>query len=236
MNKVKLFFATAVLSGLAVVGAGQASHAATLGGYAFEPAPGSPNATGVAPGLTFSPFEYVGDGTTNYPVGYDPSNPPQNNGGKSFSADSFSPDSTIDINNPNADDYFKFSIAADPGYTFNLTALNFVAQPNGNAAPTTIQIRSSLDNFASTLFDGALGPKNEWTPFNIPLALQNLTAITFRFYPYGENTNNGAKNLDIDNVGVQGEAIPTPALLPGMIGLGMGLLRKRKQQGEEVAV
>ncbi|MGI0494614.1 hypothetical protein ACN4EG_22745 [Alkalinema pantanalense CENA528] len=188
MNQVKLFFATAVLSGLAIIGAGQASHAATLlGEYTFEPLPnpGSPNATGVVPGLTFSPFEYVGNGTTNYPVGYNPSNPPQNNGGKSFSADSFSPDANINLNTPAADDYFKFSITADPGYTFNLAALNFVAQPNGNAAPTTIQIRSSLDNFASTLFDGALGPKNKWTPFNIPLALQNLTAITFRFYPYG---------------------------------------------------
>ncbi|MGI0495498.1 PTPA-CTERM sorting domain-containing protein, partial [Alkalinema pantanalense CENA528] len=48
--------------------------------------------------------------------------------------------------------------------------------------------------------------------------------------PYGQNNNNGAKNLDIDNVGVQGEAIPTPALLPAaMLGLGSALRRKRKQ-------
>jgi hypothetical protein len=36
--------------------------------------------------------------------------------------------------------------------------------------------------------------------------------------------------LSIDNVSVTGDAIPTPALLPGLIGLGFGVLRKRKGQ------
>jgi hypothetical protein len=217
----------AMLSASATLG-----HAASLGTYTFEapPNPGSPNATNVLPGLTFSPFTYVGSGSDNFPVGYDPTNPPQNNGGKSFSADSFSPDAVIDVNNSNADDYFSFQITAAPSTSFNLNALQFVTQPNGNAAPTNIQLRSSLDNFMATLFDGALGAKNVWTPLSIPLALNNLTDITFRLYPYGENNNNGAKNLDIDTISVEGDSVPTPALLPGLFALGAGALRKRKQR------
>jgi hypothetical protein len=204
------------------------AQAATLGGYDFEASNGV--ATGVTSGLTFSTFSYVGNGTTNFPVGYNPTNPPQNNGGKSFSANSFSPDATIDVNNSNADDYFSFGITAAPSTSFNLNALQFVTQPNGNAAPTNIQLRSSLDNFMATLFDGALGAKNVWTPLNVPLNLSGLTNITFRLYPYGENNNNGAKNLDIDAIVVKGDAVPTPALLPGLFALGAGALRKRKQQ------
>jgi hypothetical protein len=223
----------AAVSTVVLLGAFSTSaHAAILGEYTFEapPNPASPNATNVVPGLTFTPFEYVGSGSDNFPVGYNPANPPQNNGGKSFSANSFSPDAVIDVNNSDSDDYFSFQITAAPSNSFSLNALQFVTQPNGNAAPTNIQLRSSLDNFMATLFDGVLGPKNVWTSLNIPLNLNGLTDITFRLYPYGENNNNGAKNLDIDAIVVQGDAVPTPALLPGLFALGAGALRKRKQQ------
>jgi hypothetical protein len=223
----------AAVNAVALVGAfATAGHAASLGSYTFEapPNPGSPNASNVASGLTFSPFTYVGSGSDNFPVGYNPANPPQNNGGKSFSANSFSPDAAIDLNNSVTDDYFSFRITAAPSNSFNLNELQFVTQPNGNAAPTNIQLRSSLDNFMATLFDGALGAKNVWTPLNIPLSLNNLTDITFRLYPYGENANNGAKNLDIDAISVQGDTVPTPALLPGLFALGAGAVRKRRKQ------
>jgi hypothetical protein len=206
------------------------SQAAALGGYTFTGS--SPSASGVATGLTFSDFTYVGSGTVNNPDGIGA--PPD----KSFSANSFSPDSTIDPTidaaSPNGDDYFQFGISASPGYSFSLASLGFVTRPNGNAAPLNIQLRSSLDNFATALFDGALGQKNRWTPgAATPLNLNSLTNIVLRLYPYGENNNNGQKNLNIDNVSVEGSvtrtAVPTPALLPGLVGLGAGLLRKRKQ-------
>jgi hypothetical protein len=215
------------------------SRAANLGGYTFEPPPnpGSPDASGVAPGLTFSTFEYVGSGSDNFPVGYDPSNPPQNNGGKSYSANDFSPDDSIDTSDADADGYFTFGISIDPSKltSFDLTGLSFVTQPNGNASPINIQVRSSLDNFASALFNSSLGSKNVWTPQSAPLTLDDLTSITFRIYPYGQNNNNGAKNLDIDNVYIAGSTtpVPTPALLPGLIGMGVAALRKRNGETEE---
>jgi hypothetical protein len=212
------------------------SQAANLGGYNFEASNGTPS--GVATGLTFTNFTYFGSSTAsdNFPVGYNPSNPPQFNGGKSYSANEFSPDNLINTLNSSTDGYFQFGISANPGYSFSLASLGFVTQPNGAAAPTNIQLRSSLDNFATALFDGALGAKNVWTPGGAtPLNLNSLTNITLRLYPYGENNNNGAKNLDIDNVSVEGSvtAVPTPALLPGLVGLGAGLLRKRKQAAIE---
>ncbi|MBL1178980.1 PTPA-CTERM sorting domain-containing protein [Pantanalinema sp. GBBB05] len=210
------------------------SASVSLGGYTFEPppTPGSPNATGVATGLQFSQFTYVGTGSDNYPVGYQQGNP-QNNGGKSFSADQFSPDSSINPNNSNADGYFSFSITKLPQLaSFSLTGLEFVTQPNGNASPTNILIRSSLDGFTNNLFASALGSKNVWTPFSTPLSLNDLSGITFRIYPFGQNNNNGAKNLDIDNVFVKGSTtpVPTPALLPGLIAMGAGVWRKRKAE------
>jgi hypothetical protein len=203
------------------------SQAANLGGYNFEASDGTPS--GVATGLTFTNFTYAGSGTVNFPAGYDTGSGP----GKAFSANDFSPDSTINPATPNADGYFQFGISASPGYSFSLASLGFVTRPNGAAAPINIQLRSSLDSFATVLFNGPLGPKNGWTSgAATPLNLNSLTNITLRLYPYGENNNNGQKNLNIDNVSVDGSvtrtAVPTPALLPGLVGLGAGLLRKRK--------
>jgi hypothetical protein len=204
------------------------SQAAALGGYTFTGS--SPSASGVATGLTFSDFTYVGSGTVNNPDGIGAS--PD----KSFSANSFSPDSsidpTIDAASPNGDDYFQFEITANAGYTFSLDNLGFFAKRNGNASPTEFQVRSSVNGFDPFVDDQNLDPKNGWESYNTSLSFNNLTNIRLRLYPYGGNNGN-ADNIDIDNVSVQGSvtrtAVPTPALLPGLVGLGAGLLRKRKQ-------
>jgi hypothetical protein len=209
----------------------QAATLVNLGEYTFGTGSGSLAPTNVLSGLTFTNFAYVGSGGTTFPSGL--------GAGKAFSANDFSPDATINpaINatSLDGDDYYQFGITASSGYTFSLANLGFATNRNGDASPTRIQVRSSVDGFSAfiTGSDQALGGKNEWTPYNASLAFNNLTSITLRLYPYLKGANNGSQNLDIDNVSVQGSvtstAVPTPALLPGLVGLGAGLLRKRKQ-------
>lgn len=217
------------------------SHAANLGGYTFEPPPppATANPTGVAEGVTFSPFSYVGTGTSNFPVGYEDGANPQNNGGKSFSSDQWSP--TAPGPAPGTEPYWQFTITPDLDKVLNLDSLSFVVQRNGNASPTNLLIRSSQDGFSSNVADFVLGSgrdtRNIWQEFSAPLGepdFYGLAApITFRLYAYGEPPNlqgNQAENLDIDDVFIHGEAIPTPALLPGLLGMGVGAWRKRKKQ------
>jgi hypothetical protein len=227
--KNQFLFSAAVA--IATLGAFPAvSHAASIGGYDFGIASSGATLapTGVAPGATFSDFAYTGNGTTNFPAG----NPPAG-GNKAFSANDFSDDSTITVNNTgNPDGFFSFSITPINGNTITINGITLDTKPNGSDAPTKLLIRSSLDNFASDLFNGNLGDKNTWTTINAAFASPLITtsAVSFRIYPF--LTGNGkADNLDIDNVSVQGSAVPvpTPALLPGLVGLGLGALRKKKR-------
>ena len=49
---------------------------------------------------------------------------------------------------------------------------------------------------------------------------------------YGDNNRIGLSEVQFD--GVLSQAIPTPALLPGLIGLGMAAVRRRRAKGEMV--
>jgi hypothetical protein len=201
-----------------------AGHAASLGGYTFGTGAGDLLPSGVASGVTFSDFSYSGDGGTNFPSG--------NGAGKAYSVNGFSDDETID-NSP-GDGYFAFTIAPTTGNKLTLDDLKFDVQPNGNDGPTSLFVRYSTDSFTS--FTQVLNQtditKNNWQTLTANLSGAMFTSpVAFRIYGY--NTGPGkADNLDIDNVLVNGSTakVPTPALLPGLLGLGAGILRKRKQQ------
>jgi hypothetical protein len=207
-----------------------ASHAAAIGGYDFGIASSGATLapTSVAPGATFSNFAYTGTGTTNFPAGN-----PSAGGNRAFAANDFSDDSTITVNNTgNPDGFFSFSITPNAGNFVTINGITLDTKPNGNAAPTKLLIRSSLDGFASDLFNGNLGPKNDWTTITAAFAspLTSTSAISFRIYPFLTGPGN-ADNLDIDNVSVQGSVapVPAPALLPGLIGISLGAFRKKKR-------
>jgi hypothetical protein len=247
ITKTAITQACLVVAGaLATIGTfASVGEAASLGQYTFEPPPnpGSLNATDVASGLTFSTFSYVGTGTSNFPVGYAPGANPQNNGGKSYSSDQWSPTAPGAV--PTTEPYWQFTITPNSGETYNLDSLSLGLQRNGNASPTNLLVRSSLDNYAATLGNFVLGSdaatRNIWQPFSTALGAPTFAGlagpVTFRLYGYGEPDNlNGrqAENLDVDNIAVNGNIVPTPALLPGLLGLGVGAWRKRKQAKQAV--
>ena len=91
--------------------------------------------------------------------------------------------------------------------------------PTSVNSPFVVTLKAG-DFFSAYLFQG----------------LANITSGTFNVA--GVTTTNkkdAGKHADLSHLSVftsKATAIPTPALLPGLIGLGLGVLRKRQQQGQ----
>ena len=89
--------------------------------------------------------------------------------------------------------YFYISLTPISGKNMSLTNMTFNAARGGAATPRGYQVRSSADDFASSL-GGAdlLTQRPDFTPVTIDLsgaAFQNVTGtITFNIYIYGPST------------------------------------------------
>lgn len=94
----------------------------------------------------------------------------------------------------NTTDYVQFTIGARPGFKINLKYIefNFIRD---NFGPSSIQVRTSLDNFNSTIYvDNAISTSNNTT--GMSLNINNITSpITFRVYGYRASTSNGLLSL-----------------------------------------
>jgi hypothetical protein len=79
--------------------------------------------------------------------------------------------------------------------------------------------------------NGGLGQVDQLISVNESLfttARAGLIADPFVYvYAKFSNADNGGEAFEVAKVN---DAVPTPALLPGLLGLGVGILRKRKQQ------
>lgn len=235
MNKSLLSSALAI-GALATVALAdiKPADAANIGGYDFgvasDPGNFTPSATGVAPGLEFSDFS-----SNNVTIVNGVSGNPPAGGNRAISAQDWT--DALDLSK-----YFTFTITPLPTtQSFSLSSLSFDARRGGNG-PESIQIRSSNDGYATALgtFTNQV-VNNDWTTLSInSLGLESLTqAITFRIYGYdAKNVSGNSSGLSLDNVFVHGDvtSVPTPALLPGLVGMGIAALRKRKQQEAEATV
>jgi hypothetical protein len=125
--------------------------------------------------------------------------------------------------------YFDFTVT--PSTTMSLTNLTLDAARGGGGTPRGYEIRSSRDNFGSTLSAAdLLTVRPTYTPITVDLsgaAFQNVTTpTTFRFYVYSPA---GGQSVDVDNITLNG-TVPEPASL-GLIGLGAaGLLGRRARR------
>jgi hypothetical protein len=222
--------AVATVGAVATLGTfASVTHAANLGGYTFDAQPGFPNgspvATNVDPGLSFTDFSSSGVTNFNFIAG---NNPP----GRAISAQDWS--ASFDLSK-----YFTFTISPLPTTSsFSITSFGLDARRGGNG-PQSIQVRTSLDSYANPIATFLNVDNNSWTSYSASsLNLGPLSSpINFRIYGYdGTGTSGNNSQLSLDNVSVHGSVVPvpTPALLPGLVGLGAGVLRKRKQQREVV--
>jgi hypothetical protein len=238
MQRVHSLITSAVLgSAIGVVVLAAPSQAASLdkslGKYTFGtptlsfPSFGfSPSATGVATGVSLSDF------TAGEDLDFV--------GGSLFVGN---PAWGIRASNWNGqeDDYFEFILTPDAGKTVTVNTISLDRARTGGLipGPNSLSIFSSLNNFTSPLISTTVGT----TLSNIVLPLSGLNSLTspikFRIVATGASERNSSlKALFLDNVELKGSvaAVPTPALLPGLVGLGVAALRKRKGEAAEKEV
>ena len=147
-------------------------------------------------------------------------------------------------------DYFSFSVSADPGYSLNLSSIDlYMTREDGsppNAGPMTFSVFSSIGGFTNgaeidtftisgTTYDGF------GSPGNIDLSggsFQDINSVEFRFYGYDGQPQGfvgfGARSGN--DLVLNGEVIPEPstyALIIGSACLGFVIWnRKHKKRGQ----
>lgn len=216
------------------------AHALTLGTYNFDTNTGAPS--GVDSNLTFSNFTATGlTAVTGGAV-------PGFSTGVAGSAINYSNWATGAID-PNSK-YYSFTVTPSSGTQISLNSLVFAAQ-RSTQGPQTIEIRSSVDNYAASLtFTAPIPPGTaaianpSFTSYTVSLAspsLQNLTSdVTFRIYGYNTGATGGT--LRLDNVVLDGTmqpvAVPfgfTPiwGLAANGVVFGLRKLRKRTKSNSD---
>jgi len=109
----------------------------------------------------------------------------------------------------NAD--FKFTLTANAGFLLDLTSLAFDVMRGGTSTPRGYDVRSSIDNFATTLGTADVPTARPvFTPVVIDLtgsAFQKLSTITFKIFCYSPATGS---SMDYDTITINGatEALP----------------------------
>jgi hypothetical protein len=151
-------------------------------------------------------------------------------------------------------DYFQFSVAPTPTNNLTIKTISFDAI-NALGGPVAWNLRAFLGApaanaaFGTGIDLGSGSITGSWVNNSVNITsvlLQNVSQqVTFRLYgsgatgvplPFGLGQTSGILGtFGVDNVKVDGTAIPTPAAIPAIIAFGAGLWRKRKQQDEVVA-
>jgi len=140
--------------------------------------------------------------------------------------------------------YFEFSLATTAGYTAEITALG-LATRRTTTGPTTLSLRSSADNFASSLATFTSEAASTWThsmaTFVAPVYLADAATITFRLYGFNGSGSASANtaNWRIDDLTVSATTLALPAepspvpepgstTIPLMTAAALGLSRRQR--------
>ena len=118
-------------------------------------------------------------------------------------------------------EFFTFTVTANPGLLLDLDNLTLDSGRGGDSAPRGWVVRSSVDGFAADL-DTQLVPtvRPVFTAFSVNLGgpqFNNLSAVTFRVYTF---VPFGGQSLEYDNVTLNGTVVVPEPLGLGLFGLG----------------
>lgn len=132
-----------------------------------------------------------------------------------------------DITNPsdpksNAD-YISFTVTPNNPLTLNLDSLTFDAGYfNRGAFSAQFSVFSSVDSYATSL-TGNVDLTSTLSPYTVDLsgaAYQGLSAVTFRI-AFGDLNNSPNNGVLLDNLTLNGTAVPEPHEYAALAGLGL---------------
>jgi len=137
--------------------------------------------------------------------------------------------------------FFTFTVSPNAGMELDLSSLTFnVAQGGGTASTRDYEVRSSVDNFATSLTNIVLIPtvRPTFTPVSVTLSaapFQNLTApVTFQVHFF---TPGVSQNVDFDDITLNGtvSAVPEPHGLAMLSAACAWMLRRRPLRSAEAS-
>ena len=199
--------------------------------YSFVGQPGTEASVAIASNPTGTLFDNIirGSGLTSI------------SGVNSINSEAWTTGATLDSN-----DYYQFAVTPQAGYDVDLSEIIFSERRSGQGV-ITIDLRSSLDGYASSLFLDVLPDDTLTRRFtvNLPNAFDDLAGpVTFRFFGYAAQDGRGTWRLgtapspdnpsnDPANLLVIGDAAPIPepgTMLLVVIGGGAGLWRRARRR------
>jgi autotransporter-associated beta strand protein len=206
-RKGLLRFAAAAFSVFILLASSWQSRADVLSQYTFGPngsTPGILSPTSVFPGVTAS------DISADPGLLLDLSNPATQPPSSPFLRTTFTSVAATPEAAVAAEADFKFTLTANDGVILNLTSLVFDVMRGGASEPRGYEVRSSVDNYATSLGTAAV-PTVRPTFTNVTISLaapqfQGLSSITFKIYSYSPGT--GA-SVDYDNITINGTTATT---------------------------
>lgn len=127
-----------------------------------------------------------------------PSNYAGASGTSNFNAASF-----VGALNTQTSTFFQFTVTPNNAISVTLTGIDFGSRSNTNG-PRAFSIRSSADNYATSIATGTLTANSTWVMNSIPIApIATNSAVTYRIYGYnGTGSNSGVTNWRIDDLKV----------------------------------
>lgn len=211
------------LAGALAAAAAAPAHAETIAEYTFAFRSFSP--TTVAPGITASDINALGSLAI-----VEPGNPVPDTLFLGITPPATDPDQAVAN-----DQFFQFTVAPEAGYQFDLSTLSFIGAKGGSSSPRGWVLRSSLDDFGSTIATSvieATSPTFEWFGVDLGSAFRDVdTDLTFRVYGFAPPTS--GIGLFFDNIVLDGQValapVPEPATF-GLMGLGLAALAFKRRR------
>jgi hypothetical protein len=125
-----------------------------------------------------------------------------------------------------ATSYFQIVLTPAAGYAVTISNLNWGNFSTSTSGPTTISVRTSIDNYATSIGSGTLPVTQNaiWAPVDLPLTNTPITtlpgvAITIRIYGYGgTGTPPATANWRIDDLKITATVSNTVSSIAGTVG------------------